>query len=86
MFDDVAGSKDSDVGPYAAQLSLESLSVLGIQLHRPACIDVLGERAKQYYDSYCGPPMRPGNQEMCRTLEGIPRDVERHRDSANRAN
>jgi len=60
--------------------------MLGIQLHRPACIDVLAERAKQYHDSYCGPAMRPVNQEMCRTLEEIPRDVDRRRDSANRAN
>jgi len=79
VFHDAAGAIRSDVGPYAAQLSLESLNVLGGHFQRPGCIDTLGERARQYHDAYCGPAMRAGNQEMCEILGQVLQDVARYR-------
>jgi hypothetical protein len=79
VFHDSAGTTGSDVGPYAAQLSLESLNILGTEFHRPGCIDTLAERARQYHDGYCGPAMRPENQEMCVILGHVLQDVARNR-------
>ena len=63
-FRDVAlNHADSDVGVYAAQLSLEALNVLGATLApgRPACFDEMSRDVPRYVDLYCSSAMRPEN-------------------------
>jgi hypothetical protein len=77
LFHAVAETSDADTAPFAAQLSLECLNVLGTHFARPECFDSLSEWTKAYYERFCGSKMRPENGEMCTTLGKILVDLTR---------
>lgn len=79
LFHAVADTSDADTAPFAAQLSLECLNVLGAHFDRPECFDTLSEWTKAYHERFCGAKMRPENGEMCTTLGKILVDLTRRR-------
>lgn len=78
LFHENAQIPGDATAPYAASLSLESLSSLGAT-GKTDCYDLLGDRTQAYFESFCGPRRPMENDELCTTLGHILSDVQRYK-------
>ena len=75
LFHENAEIPGAETATYAAQLSLESLNVLGSHMNRPDCFTLLADWTNHYFDTFCGPSLRPANEETCVILGKIQVDL-----------
>jgi hypothetical protein len=80
IYKDLAFSSRDDIAPYAAQLYLECLNVLGSQAEppRPVCFDEMTDAIAPMQARHCSKGSKDA-QELCTLLRRIERDIQRMR-------